>query len=40
MAFENLSEKLQAVFKKFRGKGKITEKYVKEPMIEVKAVYK
>ena len=36
MAFENLSEKLQAVFKQLRGKGKLTEKDVKEAMREVK----
>ena len=36
MAFENLSEKLQAVFKQLRGKGKPTEKDVKEAMREVK----
>ena len=35
MAFENLSEKLQAVFKQLRGKGKLTEKDVKEAMREV-----
>ncbi len=36
MAFENLSEKLQATFKKLRGKGKISEADVKEAMREVK----
>ena len=36
MAFENLSQKLQAVFKQLRGKGKLTEKDVKEAMREVK----
>ncbi len=36
MAFENLAEKLQATFKKLRGKGKISESDVKEAMREVK----
>lgn len=36
MAFENLSEKLQATFKKLKGKGKINEKDLKEAMREVK----
>lgn len=36
MAFENLSERLQGVFKKLRGKGSLTEKDVKEAMREVK----
>lgn len=36
MAFENLSEKLQAVFKQLRSKGKLTEKDVKDAMREVK----
>ncbi|MEZ0536186.1 signal recognition particle protein [Caldicellulosiruptoraceae bacterium PP1] len=36
MAFENLSERLQDVFKKLRGKGKLTEKDIKEAMKEVK----
>lgn len=36
MAFENLSDKLQQTFKKIRGKGKVTEKDVKEAMREVK----
>ncbi|MBA1333827.1 MAG: Signal recognition particle protein Ffh [Firmicutes bacterium] len=36
MAFEGLSEKLQQTFKKLRGKGKLTEKDVKEGMREVK----
>ncbi|MDR3239151.1 MAG: signal recognition particle protein [Clostridiales bacterium] len=36
MAFENLSEKLQNVFRQLRGKGKLTEKDVKEAMREVK----
>jgi len=36
MAFENLSTKLQDVFKQLRGKGKLSEKDVKEAMREVK----
>ncbi|MBE7015909.1 MAG: signal recognition particle protein [Ruminococcaceae bacterium] len=36
MAFENLGEKLSDVFKKLKGKGKITEKDIKEAMREVK----
>ena len=36
MAFEGLGEKLQATFKKLRGKGKLTEKDLKEAMREVK----
>ena len=34
MAFEGLGEKLQSTFKKLRGKGKITEKDIKEAMRE------
>lgn len=36
MAFEGLSDRLQEVFKKLRGKGKITEEDVKMAMREVK----
>lgn len=36
MAFENLGEKLQGVFKKLKGKGKLTEKDIKDAMREVK----
>ncbi len=36
MAFESLTEKLTGVFKKLRGKGKLTEGDVKEAMKEVK----
>lgn len=36
MAFEGLSEKLQNVFKKLSGKGKVNEKDIKEAMREVK----
>jgi len=36
LAFENLGEKLSDVFKKLKGKGKITEKDIKEAMREVK----
>jgi len=36
MAFENLSNKLQDVFKQLRGKGKLTEKDVKDAMREVR----
>lgn len=36
MAFEGLGEKLQATFKKLMGKGKLTEKDIKEAMREVK----
>ena len=36
LAFENLGEKLTGVFKKLRGKAKITENDVKEAMREVK----
>ena len=36
MAFEGLSEKLNAAFKRLRGKGRITEADVKEAMREVR----
>lgn len=36
MAFENLSDKLQNVFKQLKGKGKLTEKDVKSALREVK----
>lgn len=36
MAFEGLSSKLQNVFKKLSGRGKLSEKEVKEAMREVK----
>ena len=36
MAFEGLSDKLQGVFKKLKGKGKITESDVNDAMREVK----
>lgn len=36
MAFEGLSEKLSAVFKKMRGKGKLKESDIKEAMREVR----
>ena len=36
MAFDNLSDKLSAVFKKLRGKGKLSESDVKEAMREVR----
>ena len=36
MAFENLSNKLQEVFKQLRSKGKLTENDVKTAMREVK----
>ena len=36
MAFEGLSSKLQSVFKKLSGRGKLSEKEVKEAMREVK----
>lgn len=36
MAFENLGEKLQNVFKKLRGKGRLSESDVKEAMREVR----
>ncbi len=36
MAFENLGDKLQGVFKKLRGKGKVSEKDIKDAMREVK----
>ncbi len=36
MAFENLSSKLQDVFKQLKGKGKLTEKEVKDALREVK----
>ncbi|MBQ3077406.1 MAG: signal recognition particle protein, partial [Clostridia bacterium] len=38
MAFESLSERLSAAFKKLRGKGKLTEADVKEAMREVRLV--
>ncbi|MEG2670397.1 MAG: signal recognition particle receptor subunit alpha, partial [Oscillospiraceae bacterium] len=36
MAFESLADKLQSTFKKLRGKGKVSEKDLKEAMREVK----
>ena len=36
MAFESLSERLSAAFKRLRGKGKLTEADVKEAMREVR----
>ena len=36
MAFEGLSEKLSAVFKRLRGKGRVSEADVKEAMREVR----
>ncbi|MEG1315833.1 MAG: signal recognition particle receptor subunit alpha, partial [Oscillospiraceae bacterium] len=36
MAFESLSEKLGAAFKKLRGKGRLTEADIKEAMREVR----
>lgn len=36
MAFEGLADKLQATFKKLKGKGKLSEKDIKEAMREVK----
>ncbi len=36
MAFEGLSEKLSAAFKKLRGKGRLTEADVKEAMREIR----
>ncbi len=36
MAFEGLSDKLQGVFKKLRGKGTLTEKDIKDALREVK----
>ena len=35
MAFEGLSEKLNAAFKKLRGKGRLTEADVREGMREL-----
>lgn len=37
MAFEGLSSKLQNIFRKLGGKGKLTEKEVKEAMLRDKA---
>ena len=36
MAFESLTEKLSATFKKLRGKGRLSEADVKEAMKEIK----
>ncbi len=36
MAFESLGDKLQGVFKKLKGKGKVSEKDIKDAMREVK----
>ena len=36
MAFEGLSDKLEAAFKKLRSKGSLTESDVKEDMREVR----
>ena len=37
MAFESLASKLGGVFKKLRGKGKLSEQDVKDAMREVRA---
>ena len=39
MAFESLTEKLQNVFKKLRGKGRLTEEDVKIALKEVKMAF-
>ena len=36
MAFESLSEKLSATFKKLRGKGRLNEADIKEAMRDVR----
>ena len=36
MAFESLSEKLNATFKRLRGKGRLNENDIKEAMREVR----
>ncbi|MBQ3426386.1 MAG: signal recognition particle protein [Clostridia bacterium] len=36
MAFESLGDKLQSVFKKLKGKGRLTEKDIKDAMREIK----
>ena len=36
MAFEGITSKLQGIFKKLTGKGKLSEKEVKEAMREIK----
>ena len=36
MAFESLTEKLSATFKRLRGKGRLSEADVKEAMKEIK----
>ena len=36
MAFDSLSEKLNNVFKKLRGKGRLSENDIKEAMREVR----
>ena len=36
MAFDSLGDKLQNVFKKLRGKGRLSEKDIKDAMREVK----
>ena len=36
MAFESISDKLNAVFKRLRGKGRLTKADVKEAMREVR----
>ena len=36
MAFENIAERLQGIFKNLRGKGKLSEKDVREAMREVR----
>ena len=40
MAFESLTDKLQNVFKKLRGKGRLTEEDVKVALKEVKLFWK
>ena len=39
MAFESFGDKLQGVFKKLRGKGKLTEKDIKDAMREIKLAF-
>ena len=36
MAFENLASRLEGVFKKLRGKGKLSEKDIDETLREVR----
>ena len=39
MAFESLTEKLSAAFKRLRGKGRLTEADIREAMREIRMAF-